>query len=121
MTVPRWSPDGRRIVAESYDFLTMKLFDVQTQQWSVLYKGGVTVFPTWSSDSRYIFFVPSFYGPGIFRISIAGGNAELVADTKDVQNTGSYGEWFGLDPTDTPLMLRDAGTQDIYALSLERK
>jgi Tol biopolymer transport system component/predicted Ser/Thr protein kinase len=121
MVAPRWSPDGRRIVAQSYDLLTIKLFDVQTQQWSVLYKGGVTVFPTWSSDSRYIFFVPSFFGPGIFRIPIAGGNAELVADTKDVPNAGSYGEWFGLDPTDTPLMLRDAGTQDIYALSLERK
>jgi WD40 repeat protein len=121
MTAPRWSPDGRRIVAQSYDLLTMKLFDVQTQQWSVLYKGGVTVFPTWSSDSRYIFFVPSFYGPGIFRIPIAGGNAELVADTKDVPITGYFGEWFGLDPTDTPLLLRDAGTEDIYALSLERK
>jgi Tol biopolymer transport system component/predicted Ser/Thr protein kinase len=120
LTSPRWSPDGGRIVAESYDLLTMKLFDVKTQQWSVLYKGGVTVFPTWSSDSRYIFFVPNFYGP-IFRIPIAGGNAELVADTKDVKYTGYFGLWFGLDSTDTPLLLRDAGTQDIYALSLERK
>lgn len=46
---------------------------------------------------------------------------ERFADTKDVHTTGYFGEWFGLDPTDTPLLLRDAGTQDIYALSLERK
>jgi Tol biopolymer transport system component len=30
MTAPRWSPDGRRIVAQSYDLLSMKLFDVLT-------------------------------------------------------------------------------------------
>jgi hypothetical protein len=120
MTSPRWSPDGRWIVALSFDSLTMKLFDVKTQQWSVLYKGG-TVSPTWSSDSRYIFFVPFLNGPGVFRIPITGGNAELVADTKDVHTTGYFGQWFGLDPTDTPLLLRDAGTQNIYALGLERK
>jgi eukaryotic-like serine/threonine-protein kinase len=121
LTAPRWSPDGRWIVAQSSDVLTMKLFNVKTQQWSVVYKGSGLVFPTWSSDSRYIFFVPFLNGAGIFRVPITGGNAELVADTKDVHTTGHFGRWFGLDPTDTPLLLRDAGTQDIYALSLERK
>jgi hypothetical protein len=29
--------------------------------------------------------------------------------------------WMGLDPTDRPVFLRDLGTEDIYALSLERK
>jgi Tol biopolymer transport system component/predicted Ser/Thr protein kinase len=120
MTSPRWSPDGRWIVALSFDVQTMKLFDLKTQQWSVLYKGG-TVSPTWSSDSRYIYFVPFLNGPGVFRIPITGGNAELVADTKDVHTTGYFGQWFGLDPTNIPLLLRDAGTQNIYALSLERK
>jgi WD40 repeat protein len=116
----RWSPDGRRIAAVSFDYLTMKLFDVQTQQWSVVYKGGAAIFPAWSSDSRYIFFL-LLSGAGVFRVPITGGNAELIADTKAVTPTGSFGVWFGLDPADTPLLLRDAGTQDIYALSLERQ
>ena len=120
MISPRWSPDGRWIVAQSFDVKTMRLFDVKTQQWSVLYEGG-SVFPTWSSDSRYIYFMPFLNGPGVFRVPFTGGNAELVAETKDVHTTGYFGEWFGLDSTDTPLLLRDAGTQDIYALSLERK
>jgi hypothetical protein len=27
-----------------------------------------------------------------------------------------YREWFGLTPDDSPLVLRDTGTQEIYAL-----
>src|SRR5580692_4593214 len=91
---PRWSPDGRWIAASSFDYLTMKLFDVQTQQWSVVYKGGAAIFPTWSSDSHYIFFL-LLSGAGVFRVPITGGNAKLVADTKDVTPTGSFGVWFG--------------------------
>jgi hypothetical protein len=83
-------------------------------------QGAYKIFPTWSRDSRYIFFL-LLGGAGVFRVPITGGNAELVADTKNVTPTGSAGVWFGLDSSDTPLMLRDAGTQDIYALSLERK
>jgi hypothetical protein len=32
-----------------------------------------------------------------------------------------YSVWFGLDPTDAPLLLREIGTSDIYALTLEQK
>jgi hypothetical protein len=35
--------------------------------------------PTRSSDSRHIYFMPFLNGPGVFRIPITGGDAELVA------------------------------------------
>jgi hypothetical protein len=35
--------------------------------------------------------------------------------------TRIFGFWLGLDPTDAPLLLRDVGTPNIYALTLERK
>jgi hypothetical protein len=50
-----------------------------------------------------------------------GGKPERVADLKGVHYTGYYGLWMGLDPTDTPLILRNTGTYDIYALTLEEK
>jgi WD40 repeat protein len=34
-----WSPDGRSIVAGSFDSSIMHLFDVKTQRWSMLYNG----------------------------------------------------------------------------------
>jgi hypothetical protein len=55
--------------------------------------------------------------PGVYRIRVPGGEAELLKDLKDVH----IGVWLGLDPTDTPLLLRDVGTRDIYALTLEQR
>jgi hypothetical protein len=42
-------------------------------------------------------------------------------DLKGFRYTGAFTLWMGLDPTDTPMLIRDVGTDDIYALTLERK
>jgi eukaryotic-like serine/threonine-protein kinase len=57
---------------------------------------------------------------GVFRIPVAGGEAERIIDLKDFQYTGYVGHWMGLDPDDAPLLLRNTGTDDIYALTLKR-
>jgi hypothetical protein len=41
-------------------------------------------------------------------------------DLKDYRFTGSLFQWMGLDPQDSPMLLRDVGTADIYALTLEQ-
>jgi len=49
-----------------------------------------------------------------------GSNAvEVVADLKDFRPTGYWDDWMGLDPRDAPLLMRDVGTQDVYALDSE--
>ena len=55
------------------------------------------------------------------RISVPDGKLDLVADLTNVHFTGALGPWFGLDPNDNPVLLRDNGTSDIYALTFERK
>jgi len=57
----------------------------------------------------------------VFRVRVSGGNAERVVDLKGFRYTGAFSDWMGLDPTDTPMLLRDVGTADIYALTLEQK
>jgi len=44
----------------------------------------------------------------------------MVVDLSNVHLIGAVGFWFGLDPNDTPLLLRNNGISDIYALTLER-
>ena len=68
-----------------------------------------------------IYFLKYRKDPGVYRVRVPGGEAELVKDLKDVHTTGYYGIWLGLDPTDAPLLSRDLGTRDIYALTLEQK
>jgi hypothetical protein len=57
----------------------------------------------------------------ISRIRVKGGEAELVVGLKEWHWAGWWDSWIGLDPTNAPLLLRDIGSDDIYALTLEEK
>jgi Tol biopolymer transport system component len=121
---PRWSPDGRHLAALSAysPAEELRVFDFDTQQWSAPLPGRFAAFPEWSSDSKWIYFESkSEHGDwGIYRIGAKGGEAELVADLKNWHFAG-WGAWFGLDPADEPLVLRDIGSSDIFALTLEEE
>ncbi len=122
MWSPRWSPNGR-FIAGIHTGPTggLKVFDFETQRWSVLQLKSETDFPTWSSDSKFIYFLRPWDDPGVYRIRLSDGSAELVVDLKGFRHTGAATFWMGLDPQDTPMLIRDVGTDDIYALTLEQK
>jgi Tol biopolymer transport system component len=123
MWSPRWSPDGRYLVATSPHFSSLSLFDIQAQHWSALPFKGFVDYPEWSSDSQFIYFLQiGGDDRGVIRVRAKDGAAERVADLRNVHLTGGiFGFWFGLDPTDAPLLLRDISGNDIYALTLEEK
>jgi Tol biopolymer transport system component len=118
---PSWSPDGQFIKADSLDIHTLYLFDVKTQRWSTLYTGSTFAYATWSKDGRFLYFLRYTSDPAILRIPVSGGEAKAVVSLKGFPYTGTFRVWFGLDPDDTPLMLRDVSTSDVYALTLEGK
>ncbi len=117
---PHWSPDGRSILASSVDGSKLLLFDRKTQSWSTIYRDRIA-YPTWSSDGRFIYFMRYLSDPAVLRISARGGKPEVVVDLKNFPFAGTFGLWFGLDPSDSPIMLRDVGTTDIFALTLAER
>jgi serine/threonine protein kinase/Tol biopolymer transport system component len=117
---PGWSPDGQSIMAQSLDGHTLYVFDIKTQYWSIPYKGPFA-YPLWSSDSGSVYFLRWVRDPAILRIAVTGGEARVVAPVEFPFTGTADFLWFGLDPTDAPLMLRDVSTTDVYALTLEGK
>jgi Tol biopolymer transport system component len=119
---PTWSPDGRYIAAlpligPSHD---PRVYDLETKQWTVLPVGDVD-WSAWSKDSRSLYFLRTWKDPAVIRASIPTAKVNNVVDLSGFQATDWFGNWFGLDPTDTPLLLRNRGSEELYALTLERK
>jgi len=120
---PRWSPDGRYIAAMAGGTNPggLLVFDLKTELWRTLPVTGDVSFPAFSSDSRFICFLRYGHDQGVFRIPVAGGKAERLADLADWHLTGYYGYSMSLDPSGAPLVLRDMSRNDIYALTLETR
>ena len=125
MYSPRWSPDGRHIVAESEDQTRMFLYDFEHARWKqlplpTLPKSRFIGCPSWSHDSLYVFFLSS--EGNIYRLAIFGGQAELAANAGGISFRAPALEvmrWFGLTPDDHVLVMIDRGYQEIYALDLD--
>ena len=112
---PRWSPDGRYIAALRAGPETLRVFDLLTQRWVEL--GQLSVgYPSWSRDSKYIYF-DSFPGPdrAFYRVRISDHRVEKIVSLKNLGLAGAWG-WTGLAPDDSSLVLRDVGIDEIYAL-----
>jgi Tol biopolymer transport system component len=113
---PRWSPDGRYIAAMPPDSSGLMLFDFATQKWQKIATSSMA-FPCWSKNADYIYFLNVVGQPSVTRVRISDHQLERVADLKNFPFTGSYGAWLGLAPDDSPLLLRDTGTQEVYSLT----
>jgi Tol biopolymer transport system component/predicted Ser/Thr protein kinase len=119
---PRWSPNGRYVVAITLDSLKLVLFDFTTQKWTELAKAkGFLGYPNWSRDGRYVYFLGILdKEEGYFRVQISDRKLEQVLSLKGFQAAvGPFGNWSGLAPDESPLFVRDASIQEIYALDWE--
>ncbi len=115
---PRWSPNGRYIAAMNSDSRVLMLYDFQTQKWQELAR--VTMgFPNWSKNSEYVYFLHEEDQPSVMRVHLTDHKVERVADLKNFRQAGFFNIWLGMAPDDSPLLLRDTGTQDVYALNFE--
>ena len=115
---PRWSPDGRYVAAFSADSTRLSLFDFKTQKWSEITKGTFG-WECWSNTGEYLFALDSSDTGAVLKIRLSDRTIERVLNLKDISLTGYWGSSLTLASDDSPLLLRDVGTQDVYALDWE--
>jgi Tol biopolymer transport system component len=111
-----WSPDGRHIAARTIDSRAIRLFDVHAQKWTELARSDVGCL-CWSKDGRFVYFKRLGSRSAVMRVRVEDHKVEQVVSLTNIRYTGfARGIWIGLTPDNSPLMLRDTGTEEIYAL-----
>jgi WD40-like Beta Propeller Repeat len=114
---PRWSLDGRYLAAMPDDSSKLMLFDFTTKKWVELAKGNFG-FPNWSRDG-YLYFEDWSQGAAIRRVRIRDQRFETVAGLKGLSRPNpTSGFWSAPAYDGSPLVMRDAGIQEIYAFDL---
>jgi len=114
------SPDGHYLAAGTQNGRNLRLYEFATGKWSDLASQNVG-FLQWSADSKYVYFDTGFSREqAIYRAGVAGGKIERVADLHDFRRVvEAWLSWMGLTPDGSPLLMRDTGSQEIYALDFE--
>jgi len=121
---PRWSPNGRYILAlTELANAKLTLFDVKTEKWRTLnlavnYFGDMA----WSRDSAFVYFDTLQPGASAFyRLRISDSKLEKLCDLNKVRRYPDAfgGSWTGLGPGDVLLLPRDISTQEIYSFDLQ--
>ncbi|HEV2396404.1 MAG TPA: protein kinase [Candidatus Sulfotelmatobacter sp.] len=114
------SPDGRYIAASPVDGQKLMIFDIAAQKWSDVVKQNVNAIH-WSYDSLYVYFdTQSNTDPAIYRVRVSDRKLETVASLKNLRRVVlPFWAWMGLTPDGSPLLMRDTGTQEVYALDFQ--
>ncbi len=126
---PRWSPDGRYLLAippqdprlTHHDWPLM-LYDFNRHAWQELIKAaGVAQYPEWSEDGRCVYFhaqVPKKAPEQ--RVCLADRKIETIVDMGSGNTlVWDVGIWTGVGPDGSIYALRDISTEEIYALDVK--
>jgi Tol biopolymer transport system component/DNA-binding winged helix-turn-helix (wHTH) protein len=115
---PRWSPDGKYIAAITTDSQKLMLFDLSSGRWMELANMTTIGYPTWSRDGHYMYFDTILTDdPAFYRIRISDRKLERLVTLKGFRRFwGELGQWTGLAPDDSLLLVRDTSSQEVYAL-----
>lgn len=119
---PRWSPDGRFIVAISLDQRRLMLYNVAAQSWSQIADTSAAD-PVWSPDSKAVY-IHAFMSPNqpIYRVRIPDGELQQVADLASFRSDQTADYFFsGITPDDIPLVRARSSTANLYSLDIDGK
>ena len=116
---PRSSQDGRHVAALSADSTKLMLYDIEKNSWSQLAVSRFG-FENWSHDGKYVYAEDySDKTDDIVRVNVADSKMERLLSLKEIPRGFDPWEfWVGLAPDDSPLLMRDKSTQEIYSLDV---
>jgi len=118
---PRWSPDGRHLLALTADFQKLVVYDFAAGKWENVSQVRPS-YPNWSKDGRYVYFNNPFErNLPFYRVRMSDHRVEHLVNLGEYGRLaiGRFGWWTGLAPDDSLLAIRDISVQEIYALDWE--
>jgi eukaryotic-like serine/threonine-protein kinase len=113
------SKDGRSLAALSADSTKLLQYNIEKKSWSQLAVSRFA-FENWSHDGKYLYAEDySDQTDDFVRVSVATGQEERLFSLKEIPRGFDPWEfWVGLGPDDSPLLMRDRSTQEIYSLDV---
>ena len=121
---PRWSPDGRFIACvrfQHYGMNPVVLLDVRSGQ--IIDLGASSVYHVWSRNSELLYILKKTpLNPAVVQsISMKAHSVQTIATFpgRTVANSPLPSQefiWLGFDSDDSPLMLEDLGSREVYEI-----
>ena len=113
---PRVSPDGRYLVLTCFG--KVMLYDFSTQQWEEVARDGEFRLPSWSHDSKYVYFCDWKSQDDLYdRVGIRDRKRERVVNLGGIVGGSLFGmPWVGLTPDEAPLAPLGETNQQIFAI-----
>jgi serine/threonine protein kinase len=120
-TLGPWFATQDTLIAAANDQSKLSRYDFRTQKWSDLVTSP-DKFVNWltSPDGKYFYYSTGGNNPTVFRVRLADDVVEQVVSLKSVRlvNDPESGPKLNVTPDNSVLVLRDIGTEEVYALSV---
>ena len=120
---PRWSPNGKYLLAIAYGSQKLMMYDFRARTWEEWVNDPNNVdFPTWSKDGQYVIYNNiNAANPKCRRVRVGSHQPEDLFNLGGLARfySGKFGSWSGNAPDGSRLFVRDSSSQEIYALDVE--
>ena len=110
----------KELVAVSDKDGALKIFDVQSRTWSIVVEGKFIAAFSHSPDWKYVYYATGGPEPQVMRMRLADRKAEAITSLKGIRRALLFGDIeLRVAPDGSPIITRDVGTQEIYALTIK--